>query len=57
MLQKNVIPTVISFVKLTTRIIFIANLRGYVKKKLFYIRKWIRQHVKNRRACRKALVS
>lgn len=45
MLQKNVIPTVISFVKLTTRIIFI-NLRGYVKKKLFYIRKWIRQHVK-----------
>lgn len=46
MLQKNVIPTVISFVKLTTRIIFIANLRGYVKKKLFYIRKWIRQHIK-----------
>lgn len=33
MLQKNVIPTVIRFVKLT-RIIFIANLRGYVKKKI-----------------------
>lgn len=57
MLQKNVIPTVISFVKLTTRIIFIANLRGYVKKNYFIFANGLDSTLKNRRACRKALVS